>query len=124
MKGGSGEGDPPLMIGVTVSLIVGTGVVARELVLANQPATFTCATARVVACRDTETWITSPSDRSFVFGKPLPARLLAVEVRDATSDFVPNVGDWVTVLTMEGREPVSVACYYSSDSMVAWDDPW
>jgi hypothetical protein len=112
-----------VILGLAVVVLVGIGFVARAIVIANEPATVTCATTNVTACRDTETWITSPLDRNFVFGKALPARLLAVEVRDATSDRVPNAEDWIAVLTMEGREPVSVACYYSSDSMVACDDP-
>jgi hypothetical protein len=81
---------------------------------------------RVSECegvRDTERWITSPSNRGFVFAGPLPARLLSVEVRDPVSDVVPNADEWAALLTMEGRQPVLATCYYSSDEMVACDDP-
>jgi len=115
--------DRILILGLAVVALVGAGFVVRAIVIANQPPTFTCATTNVKACSDTERWMTSLSDRRSVFVQPLPARLLWVEVRDRPSDQVSNLDHWAALLTMEGLEPVSVACYYSSDDMVACDHP-
>jgi hypothetical protein len=115
--------DRILILGLVVVALVGVVFIGRAIEIANEPPTFTCATTNVKACSDTERWMTSLSDRSFVFVEPLPARLLSVEVRDAPTGQVSNIDDWAALLTMEGREPVSVACYYSSDDMVACDDP-
>lgn len=91
----------------------------------TRPPTVTCSTPDTVACADTRNWIVN--DRSFVFARPLPARLVSVDVRPTPPEWkrLANYreGGWAALLTMAGREPVLVACYYSSDDMVACDDP-
>jgi hypothetical protein len=115
--------DRILILGLVVVALIGAVFIGRAIEIANEPPAFTCATTHVKTCSDTERWMTSLSNRRLVFTEPLPARLLSVEVRDRPSDQVSNLDDWVAVLTMEGLEPVLVACYYSSDDMVACDDP-
>ena len=113
-----------MILGLAVVALVGAVFIGRAIQIANEPPTFTCATTNVKACSDTERWMTSLSDRRLVFVEPLPARLLSVEVREPSADLVSDADSrWAALLTMEGREPVSVACYYSSDDMVACDDP-
>jgi hypothetical protein len=112
------------------ALVVAIGVLAvagfllyREL----QPPTVTCSTSSAAACHDTRISISDRLSRDLVFTEPLPARLVAVDVRDAPPDWseradFPEDG-WAALLTMEGREPVLVACGYFSDDMVSCDDP-
>jgi hypothetical protein len=115
--------DRILILGLVVVALVGAVSIGRAIEIANEPPTFTCATTNVKACSDTERSMASLSDRHLVFSEPLPARLLSVEVRDRPSDQVSNADRWAALLTMEGRGPVSVACYYGSDDMVACDNP-
>ena len=115
--------DRILILGLVVVALVGAVFIGRAIEIANEPPTFTCATTHVQTCTDTERSMASLSDRRLVFTEPLPARLLSVEVRDRPSDQVANPDQWAALLTMEGLEPVSVACYYSSDDMVACDHP-
>ena len=62
-----------------------------------------------------------------MFAERLPARIVAVDVRPTPPEWKKLAshrdGDWAALLTMAGREPVLVACYYSSDDMVACDNP-
>lgn len=91
------------------------------------PTTVTCSTPDTGACTNTRDWIADHWGRDFVFGEPLPAPLVAVDVRETPPEWrelgIAREGDWAALLTMAGREPVLVACYYSSEEMVSCDNP-
>lgn len=109
---------------VVISVVL---VVGFLLIPEIQPPTVTCSTPDTAACTNTENWISDRMSREFVFSQPLPARLVAVDVRPTPPEWMKlasyREGDWAALLTMAGREPVLVACYYSSDDTVACDDP-
>ncbi len=104
-----------------VAVILGGWAAFAEI----QPPTVTCSMTDTAACTNTGNWILN--DWGLVFAHPLPARLVSVDVRPTPPEWKRlagyREGDWAALLTMAGREPVPVACYYSSDDMVACDDP-
>jgi hypothetical protein len=99
---------------VAILAAAGLGALVLGVILVNQPPTFSCSTPNAKACTDTEASIRG--DMSFVFAEDLPGRLVAVDVRPAPSGW--EEGDWAAVLTVEGREPMLMQCYYTSDEMV------
>lgn len=109
--------------GLAAVAILALGLGVRAVLLANERPTFTCATPDTKACTDTEQSI--QSYRDLVFAQPLPARLVSVEVRPTPPEWTQlasyREGDWAALITMEGREPMLMACYYSSDDMVGCD---
>jgi hypothetical protein len=112
-----------MAFGLAAVPILALGLGVRAVLIANEPPTFTCATPDTKACTDTEQSILSYPE--LVFAQPLPARLLSVEVRPSPPEWTTlpgyGEGDWAALFTMEGREPMLMACYYSSDDMVGCD---
>jgi hypothetical protein len=111
-----------LVVAVIVLLSVGFLLIPEM-----PPTTVTCSTPDTLACTNTRNWISDHWGQDFVFGEPLPAHLVSVDVRQTPPEWtrlgIARTGDWAALLTMAGREPVLVACYYSSEEMVACDDP-
>jgi hypothetical protein len=112
-----------MAFGLGAVAIVALGLGVRAFVVANEPPTFSCTTPDTKACNDTKRSILS--DRDLVFAEPLPARMLSVDVRPTPPEWTQldsyREGDWAALITMEHREPMLVACYYSSDDMVGCD---
>jgi hypothetical protein len=115
-------------LGVIALIVIGVALAVGFLLLPGiQPPTVTCSTTDTAACTNTRNWMSDRLSRDMVFSEPLPATLLAVEVRPAPAEWKGRTGyladAWAALLTMAGREPVLVACYYGSDDMVACDNP-
>jgi hypothetical protein len=111
-----------------VLVVIGVVLVVGFLLIPEiQPPTVTCSTPDTAACSNTRNWISGRSDRDFVFSEPLPATLVSVDVRPMPAEWKGRPGypkdAWAALLTMAGRDPVLVACYYSSDDMVSCDNP-
>ncbi len=109
-------------------VVIGVALAVGLLLIPEiQPPTVTCSTSDAAACTNTKYWISDRMSRGMVFSEPLPATLLAVDVRPAPAEWKGRPGyladAWAALLTMAGRDPVLVACYYSSDDMVACDNP-
>jgi hypothetical protein len=105
--------------------VVGVGATVWGVSWLLRPPTFTCSTTDTEACSHTTTSILY--DRDYVFAQPLPGRLVAVDIRPAPPEWtiLPEYydGSWAAMLTLEQADPVLVACYYSSDTMVACNLP-
>lgn len=112
-----------MAFGLAAVAVLALGLGVRAVLIAIEPPTFTCSTPDAKACRDTEQSIRG--DQNLVFAQPLPARVTSVDVRAAPPEWSQlasyQEGDWAALVTMEGREPVLMACYYSSDDMVGCD---
>jgi hypothetical protein len=107
------------LLAAVAVIAVGVGVWAVNGPL-RQP-TFTCSTPDTRACMNTERTVLGLDGMTWVFGDPLPARLLSVDVRPTPPEWHSQEGDWAVLLTFEGRDPALALCYYSSDDMVACD---
>jgi hypothetical protein len=125
--GRSRPGRRAFWVGALAVTVVVLFVVGFQLYQDLQPPNVTCSTPDAAACANTRNWISDRMSRDSVFAEPLPARLIAVDVRPTPPKWKElasyREGDWAALLTMDGREPVLVACYYSSDDMVACDNP-
>jgi hypothetical protein len=105
--------------GIAIAVAAALAFVLAYAGVIGQP-TFTCSTTDARACSNTKESILS--GQVLVFGAPLAGRLVSVDVRPIPSDWdgaVISDSDWGALLTVEGRNPVLVPCYYSSDDMVA-----
>ena len=113
-----------IWLGLIAVAVLAVGLSVQAVILAERPPTFTCSTS-AKACADTEASILDWPQ--MVVTERLPGRLLSVDVRPIPPEWRQRrdylEGDWAALLTVEGREPVLVTCYYSSDEMVACDAP-
>jgi hypothetical protein len=115
-------------LGAIAVVVIGVALTVGFLLLPEiQPPTVTCSTSDAAACTNTRNWMSDRMSLDMVFLEPLPATLLAVDVRPPPAEWEGRPGylggAWTALLTMAGRDPVLVACYYSSDDMVACDNP-